>query len=81
MTVRKRKEVLAVGRMDGSFQMAANMAGTITKLLLEMGRSRKDLLVDTYCENWVLDPRPRNMISLPYYSSQQGNEKSWLSLL
>lgn len=81
MTVRKRKEVLAVGRMDGSFQMAANTAGGITKLLLEMGHSRKDLLVDTHCKNWVLDPRPRNMISLPYYFSQQGNEESWLSLL
>lgn len=61
MTVRKRKEVLAMGRMDGSFQMAVNMAGRITKLLLEMGRSGKDLLVDTHHDNRVLDPSPRNM--------------------
>lgn len=55
------KEVLVVRRTDGSFQMAANVARRITKLLPEMRQSRKDLLVDTQHENQVLDPNLRNM--------------------
>lgn len=61
MRVRKRKEVLAMGRKDGSFQMGENTAGRITKTLLEMGHSRNDLVLDTHCENRLLDLGPGNM--------------------
>lgn len=46
--LRKKKGVLGAERMDESFQVAVNLAGSITKL--QMGHSRKDLLEDTLWE-------------------------------